>query len=114
MMNLAYLYQGQGRYDEAEPLVLETLDTQKRVLGDDHPQTAITLYNLACMEAVRGDRPKALEWLRQSVDAGWAQANWAQADWMTQDSDLEPLHGPEFDALVERARENAAKQQAKP
>jgi len=31
---------------------------------------------------------------------------------MAQDSDLESLHGPEFDALVERARKNAAKQRA--
>lgn len=48
-----------------------------------------------------------MDWLRQSIDAGFANA-----DWMVQDSDLETLHGPEFDALVERARENLAKQQA--
>ena len=40
------------------------------MLGDDHPDTANTLYNLACMEAVRGDRAKAMDWLRQSVEAG--------------------------------------------
>jgi tetratricopeptide (TPR) repeat protein len=108
-MNLPTLYTEQGRYDEAEPLYLEILEIQRRVLGDDHPDTAIFLYNLAWFEAVRGDLPKALEWLRQSVDAGFALA-----DWMAEDSDLEPLHGPEFDALVERARENAAKRQAKP
>jgi len=27
---------------------------------------------------------------------------------MVRDSDLKPLHGPEFDALVEHARRNAA------
>ncbi len=32
---------------------------------------------------------------------------------MVKDSDLEPLHGAEFDALVELARRNAADQRAK-
>ena len=45
--------------------------------------------------------------LRQSIEA-----QFSNADWMAQDSDLESLHGPEFDVLVERARENLAQQQA--
>ena len=108
MNNLASLYNRQGRYDAAEPLYLETLETQKRVLGDDHRDTTSTLYNLACMEALRGDRAKAIGWLRQAVEEGYA---WADA--MPKDSDLETLHGPEFDALVERAHQNAAAQRAK-
>ena len=48
-----------------------------------------------------------MDWLRQAVNAGWAEA-----DWMAKDSDLETLHSPEFDALVERARQNAAAQKA--
>jgi hypothetical protein len=32
---------------------------------------------------------------------------------MAEDPDLEPLRGPEFDALVERARRNAADRRAK-
>jgi hypothetical protein len=78
------------------------------VLGDDHPRTANTLYDLTCLEALRGDRAKALDWLGQSVEAGYANA-----DHMGKDSDLESLHGPEFDALVERARRNAEAQRAK-
>ena len=103
--NLANLYVNQGRYDEAEPLLLEALETSKRVLGDDHPYTASTLYNLACLEVPLGNGTKAMDWLRQSVDAGWANA-----DLLGRDSDLESLHGPEFDALVEQARRNAAAQ----
>ena len=33
----------QGRRNEAEPLVLETLATRKRVLGDDHPETLLSI-----------------------------------------------------------------------
>ena len=39
MNNLIELYLSQGRYDEAEPLILETLETSKRVLGDTHLRT---------------------------------------------------------------------------
>ena len=47
MNNLAVLYKDQGRYDEAEPLYLETLETRKRVLGDDHPDTLGSMNALA-------------------------------------------------------------------
>ena len=40
--NLANLYTVQHRYDEAEPLHLETLETKKRVLGEGHPSTLST------------------------------------------------------------------------
>jgi len=60
------------------------------------------MYNLACLDALRGDREKAMEWLRQAVEAGFANA-----DHMGKDTELESLYGPEFDALVEQARRNA-------
>jgi hypothetical protein len=107
MNGLASLYRAQGRYDEAELLYLETLEARKSVLGDNHPHTVGTLYDLACVEAQRGDRAKAMDWLGQSVEAGYAEA-----DHMAEDAAFEPLHGPEFDALVERARQNVAAQRA--
>jgi hypothetical protein len=108
MNNLALVSAAQGRYGEAETLYLANLETKKRVLGDNHPDTLNTMYNLACLEARRGNREKALGWLRRSVEAGLTGA-----DWMAEDPDLEPLRGPEFDALVERARRNAADRRAK-
>jgi non-specific serine/threonine protein kinase/serine/threonine-protein kinase len=104
---LSALYGLQGRYAEAEQMLREAVETRRRVLGDDHPFLAGPLYNLACSSAVQGERAEGLDWLSQSVDAGWQDA-----DLMTQDSSLKTLHGPEFDALVERARQNAAPQQA--
>jgi hypothetical protein len=40
-----------------------------------------------------------VDWLRQAVDAGFADA-----DAMATDSDLTSLHGPEFDAIVARVK----------
>ena len=43
----------------------------------------------------RGDRAKALEWLKASLDAGFSPS-----DPLSQQSELASLHGPEFDALL--------------
>jgi hypothetical protein len=94
-----------GRYAEAEPLYEVVVETLKRVLGEKHPDTLGSMYNMVCIKAVLGQRTEALDWLRQLVDAGWAGA-----DWMAQDTDLESLQGPEFDTLLQRTRENAAAQ----
>ena len=48
------LYYRQGRYTEAESLYLKTLETQKRVLGDDHPDTLRSMNNLALLYGRQG------------------------------------------------------------
>jgi hypothetical protein len=78
------------------------------VLGGKHPQTAGTAYNLACLEALRGNPQRAMEWLEQAVGAGFAVA-----DHMARDPDLTSLHGPEFDALLALARNNSLRQRGK-
>ena len=45
--NLAFLYEQQKRYAEAEPLYKEALQIRRRVLGTEHRITAMTLNNLA-------------------------------------------------------------------
>ena len=37
----------QSRYGEAEPLFKQVLEIRRRVLGDNHPDTTISLNNLA-------------------------------------------------------------------
>ncbi|MFN6236687.1 tetratricopeptide repeat protein [Microcystis sp.] len=37
--NLAYLYNSQGRYTEAEPLYLEAINIATQALGENHPHT---------------------------------------------------------------------------
>ena len=107
MNELAKLYRDQGRLDEAEKLYRETFDIRRRVQGVGHAATLDSMYDLACISALRGDQGSALDWLRQSVNVGYANA-----DSMSQDPDLESLHGSDFDALVEQARQNAAAQRA--
>ncbi len=99
---LGVLRQAQGRYADARSLYLEALAGHRRVLGDRDPQVGGTLYNLACLDGELGNRDEALDWLRQAVEAGYNDAHW-----MLHDADLEILHGPEFDELVARIRENA-------
>jgi tetratricopeptide (TPR) repeat protein len=48
------LYSSQGRYPEAEPLYLEALDLRKRLLGDNHPDVATSLNNLAYLYKSQG------------------------------------------------------------
>ncbi|WP_139240833.1 tetratricopeptide repeat protein, partial [Geitlerinema sp. PCC 9228] len=43
--NLAFLYQSQGRYEEAEPLYRQALEMFKRLLGEQHPDVATSLNN---------------------------------------------------------------------
>jgi tetratricopeptide (TPR) repeat protein len=45
--NLAKLYHSQGRYAEAEPLLIQALELRKRLLGENHPHVAISLNDLA-------------------------------------------------------------------
>ncbi len=46
---MASLYWSQGRYGEAEPLLVEALEIRKSELGDRHPNTASSLNNLALL-----------------------------------------------------------------
>jgi tetratricopeptide (TPR) repeat protein len=63
--NLAVLYEGQGRYGEAEPLYVRALDAGERMLGKDHPQTLATQLNLAAILINLGSDDKALRELRR-------------------------------------------------
>ncbi|MCJ1441536.1 MAG: hypothetical protein MMC23_002025 [Stictis urceolatum] len=47
MANLASTYQSQGRWKEAEELEVQVMETRKRVLSDEHPDTLTSMANLA-------------------------------------------------------------------
>ena len=47
MNNLAIVLCDEGRYAEAEKLHRETLDIRRRVLGPEHPDTLMSMNNLA-------------------------------------------------------------------
>jgi tetratricopeptide (TPR) repeat protein len=73
------------RYEEAKALLVEGLEV--------HPGNTSLLYNLACMEALLGERDAALEHLSQ------AKSNPRVREWAATDSDLDSLRDdPRFSA----------------
>ena len=55
------------------------------------------------LEIVPTGLPGLVDRLQQAIEAGYFNA-----DGMARDPELELLHGPEFDVLVQHARRNAA------
>jgi len=106
MVDLSQILIGRREYVEADKVLKEALDFQRRVFGPEHPQTALSTYNLACIAARRGRQDEALSLLRKAVDHGLPP----NADsFMGTDSDLKSLHGdPRFAALVADAQQRAA------
>jgi tetratricopeptide (TPR) repeat protein len=49
LSRLAGLYYDQGRYSDAEPLLIRALAINEQQLGANHPDTATSLYNLAVL-----------------------------------------------------------------
>ncbi|KAF2258015.1 hypothetical protein CC78DRAFT_526994 [Lojkania enalia] len=47
MANLASTYRNQGRWDAAEELEVQVMETSKKKLGAGHPSTLTSLNNLA-------------------------------------------------------------------
>ena len=52
--NIGSLYYAMGKYIDAEPLFVRSLDIREKILGSDHPSTASSLYNLARLYAQMG------------------------------------------------------------
>ena len=46
MANLTLTYRDQGRWEEAEELLLQVMETRSRMLGDEHPDTLSGMVNL--------------------------------------------------------------------
>ncbi|KZL81689.1 kinesin light chain 3, partial [Colletotrichum incanum] len=47
MANLASTFWNQGRWEEAEKLFVQVMETRKTKLGADHPDTLTSMANLA-------------------------------------------------------------------
>jgi CHAT domain-containing protein len=65
--NLATLYDAQGAYGKAEPLLRRSLAITEKVLGPEHPTTALALNNLAQLYRALGVSGKAEPLLHRSI-----------------------------------------------
>lgn len=76
-----------GRYEDARALLLEGLEL--------HPGNVALVYDLACVEALMGDRDAALEHLEQAF------ANPRAREWAREDTDLDSVRDdPRFSAAL--------------
>ncbi|MGB5915758.1 MAG: tetratricopeptide repeat protein [Phormidesmis sp.] len=57
----------QGRYGEAEPLYVEALEIYKTALGDRHPDTATSLFNLAVLYHQTQRSKQAQDYIKQAL-----------------------------------------------
>ncbi|KAF2464493.1 putative kinesin [Lindgomyces ingoldianus] len=67
MANLASTYRNQGRWEEAESLEVQVMETSKSKLGVDHPSTLTTMNNLAFTFKGKGDKGKAIRLMEECV-----------------------------------------------
>jgi len=96
---------------EAETLLRETKEHQARAYGAGNPKTAFSVYTLGAWAALRGDREKALNLLREAIDHGLDAAT---IQGMEKDADLNSLHGdPRFAAIVADAHQHVVEQKPK-
>ena len=58
---IGVVFRNLGLYEQAGPLLEESLATRERHLGRDHPQTAQSLFHLAWQRNLKGDYEGALE-----------------------------------------------------
>ena len=54
MNNLALTYTDQGRWKEAEKLLVQVMETRKTKLGEGHPSTLGSMSNLAITYHAQG------------------------------------------------------------
>jgi tetratricopeptide (TPR) repeat protein len=65
---LAILYRLEGKYTEAEPLSTEAFETQRRVLGEEHPSTLSSMTALAAVYQEEGKYSEAEPLLTKALE----------------------------------------------
>jgi len=92
---LGLVYKAQGRLDEAADQLVDAARIFRSTFGDDNDLTLRTLVELARVNALRGERERALDLLQEAVENGFADTGLAE------DPDLASLReDPVFRTLV--------------
>ena len=109
MLMSAFL--GVRNYPEARAAGEELLSRQRRLFGEVDPKVAETLYDLACIAALAGQRDEAFSLLTQSIHQGLSRDDLAL---MMRDPDLQTLRGDQrFAALQAKAYSKSDRQATK-
>jgi hypothetical protein len=105
MSALASTVSDQGHYEGQKKLARETAEMDRRVNGAHQTRTAVSIYNLACILALRGKPEQALALLRES----YRDLDVKTALGMYRDGDLKSLHGnPQFERIAADAKRVAS------
>jgi len=71
-----------------------------RKMHELRPAHVETIYNIACLHCLLGEKDKAYEWLDKAIEAGFRDAGQ-----LSSDADLRTIHGEDrFRAIVKRLR----------
>jgi tetratricopeptide (TPR) repeat protein len=68
MNNMGFLLQGQGKLDQAEPYYREALEKRRRVLGEEHPNTLISISNMGFLLHSQGNFAEAEPYVREALE----------------------------------------------
>ncbi len=81
-----------GRRDDARESYMKILRIveERAIPAREVGNYPTTLYNLACLSALQGEKREAIGWLRKAVEAGFEDRAW-----MRKDRDLESMWGEE-------------------
>jgi tetratricopeptide (TPR) repeat protein len=90
--NLSSLYQAQGRYAEAEPLLRRAISICEQQLGPEHPITALSLNNLSSLYQAQGKYTEAELLLQRAVSIREQQLGADHPDTATSINDLAGLY----------------------
>jgi tetratricopeptide (TPR) repeat protein len=91
LINLGYLYQRQGRYAEAEPLIQRSMAIWQKALGPEHPQLALSFHSLAELyrEQLRYGEAELLHMRALSIrEKTLGPAHWGAIQSLTQLAEL--------------------------
>jgi Flp pilus assembly protein TadD len=67
--SLGLVYQAQGKFELAEPLLVESFEGRSQALGAEHPVTLRVMNNLADLYRMQGKQAEAVSMLRKILDA---------------------------------------------
>jgi len=65
---MAFLYSATGRYEQAERLYQQALEIRRQVLGEQHPDFASSLNNLAALYGSTGRSEQAEPLYQQALE----------------------------------------------